>query len=63
MVVALGKSVCVTVVAEGIETAAQAAELRALGVPFRQGYAYGKPVTASPVRGIVPQRRGIAVVR
>jgi len=35
------------VVAEGVETEAQAAELESLGCPVAQGYLYGKPMEAS----------------
>jgi EAL domain-containing protein (putative c-di-GMP-specific phosphodiesterase class I) len=33
-----------TAVAEGVETAEQAAELQRLGYQFAQGYHFGKPV-------------------
>jgi diguanylate cyclase (GGDEF)-like protein len=47
MVVALGRTLGMSVVAEGIETAAQAARLRALGCDLGQGYLLGRPLAAS----------------
>jgi EAL domain-containing protein (putative c-di-GMP-specific phosphodiesterase class I) len=49
MLVALGKTLNVEVVAEGVETAAQAAELRTLGVDTLQGYYFGHPVAGALV--------------
>lgn len=43
-IIAIAKAVNSQVVAEGIENAAQAAQLRALGVPFGQGYYFAKPM-------------------
>jgi len=43
MLVSLGRSFNVSVVAEGVETAGQAARLRALGCPRAQGYYFAKP--------------------
>lgn len=51
MIVALGASLGVTVVAEGVETAAQAARLRALGARYGQGFYFGRSVSASAVWG------------
>ena len=42
-VIRLGSALKVAVVAEGIEDAATAARLRALGCPFGQGYYFGRP--------------------
>lgn len=60
MVVALGTSLGVTVVAEGVETATQATQLRALGTHKGQGYLFGRPVAASAVRGTFSTRRTAA---
>ncbi len=46
MLLALGKSCNVRVVAEGVETSIQAARLRALGAQSAQGYLYGAPTRA-----------------
>ena len=43
-IIAIAKAVNSQVVAEGIENAAQAAQLRAMGVPFGQGYYFAKPM-------------------
>lgn len=48
-VVALGHSLHVEVVAEGIETAAQALVLTALGCDLGQGFYYGRPMAAAEV--------------
>jgi diguanylate cyclase (GGDEF)-like protein len=46
-IVALCEGLDLTVVAEGIEDAAEAAKLRALGCTMGQGYFYGKPADAA----------------
>jgi diguanylate cyclase (GGDEF)-like protein len=46
---ALGKSLGVSVTAEGVETAATAARLRDMGCDFAQGYHFSPPVPASAV--------------
>ncbi|WP_394792239.1 EAL domain-containing protein [Rhodoferax sp.] len=43
-IIAIAKAVDSLVIAEGIENAAQAAQLQALGVPFGQGYYFAKPM-------------------
>jgi diguanylate cyclase (GGDEF)-like protein len=43
MLLSLGRALSVSVVAEGVETAAQAARLRALGCARAQGYFFGVP--------------------
>ena len=43
-VVGLGRAMGLTVVAEGVETQAQAEGLRALGCPLAQGFLYGRPM-------------------
>jgi diguanylate cyclase (GGDEF)-like protein len=45
-VVALARALGKTVIAEGIETASQAAMLEAIGCPLAQGYHFGRPVPA-----------------
>jgi len=46
MILTLARTVGVSVVAEGVETAAQAARLRTLGCAYAQGYLYGRPSRA-----------------
>ena len=42
-IIALGKSLDVTVTAEGVEAEEQAAMLREFGCPQAQGFLYGQP--------------------
>jgi diguanylate cyclase (GGDEF)-like protein/PAS domain S-box-containing protein len=51
-VVRLGSALNLTVVAEGVETKAQAVALQALGCDRGQGYLFGRPVAASAVSHI-----------
>lgn len=51
-VVGLGQSLDITVVAEGIETEAEAAILRSLGCPLGQGWLYGKGVPAAEAQKV-----------
>ncbi len=44
-VVGLGQALSLEVVAEGVETAEQVAELRRLGCPMAQGYLFSRPLT------------------
>jgi len=46
------------VVAEGVESAAQLAALRAVGCDEAQGYLFGRPVAANQVPVLVDHRRG-----
>lgn len=50
-VLALGRSLGMTTVAEGVETLDQAAFLRAAGCDLGQGYLFGKPTS----RGLIPE--------
>jgi diguanylate cyclase (GGDEF)-like protein len=45
----MAESLRLTTIAEGVETAAQATALRALGCPLAQGYLLGRPVPADRV--------------
>jgi len=47
---ALLRSTRVAVIAEGVETAAQAAALRAAGIPMAQGYYFSRPISAEKFR-------------
>ena len=55
-VVAMAGSLGLDVVAEGIETAAQLRELRALACPFGQGYLYERPMAAADLAGWLDER-------
>jgi EAL domain-containing protein (putative c-di-GMP-specific phosphodiesterase class I) len=48
-VVALGGSLGLRTVAEGVETAEQAAALRAMGCTYAQGFLFARPLTAAAV--------------
>jgi diguanylate cyclase (GGDEF)-like protein len=59
-VVALGQALGLVVVAEGVETEAQAQRLRALGCPQAQGYLFGRPAPASPLPAATEVWSGVA---
>ena len=50
MIVDLARKLELDVIAEGIETPAQLAALRELGVEFGQGYLLGRPAHTAPGR-------------
>jgi len=52
-VIRLGQILGLTVVAEGVESAAQAAELQMLGCSTAQGYLFHKPMTAADLAAAV----------
>jgi EAL domain-containing protein (putative c-di-GMP-specific phosphodiesterase class I) len=52
---AMGHGLGLQVVAEGVETAAQAALLRRLGVDLLQGYLLGRPLPAEQVSEMLPR--------
>jgi diguanylate cyclase (GGDEF)-like protein len=54
MIVDLARKLDLDVIAEGIETPAQLAALRALGVEFGQGYLLGRPAAPEPGRFRAP---------
>jgi EAL domain-containing protein (putative c-di-GMP-specific phosphodiesterase class I) len=56
-VLALARQMHLKVVAEGIETEAQAALLRRLGCPLAQGYLYSKPLAAEEAGRYLRQSR------
>jgi len=63
-VIALGRQLRLQLVAEGVETAAQAEHLRRLGVTLHQGWLYAKPLEARALRESLLAGRGhLAEVR
>ncbi len=52
-IVGLAHSLRMTVVAEGVETEAQAAFMRETRCDFAQGYLYGRPMTAEALRDLL----------
>ena len=55
-IVAMGESLGLVLVPEGIESEEQADELRALGCRLGQGFLFGRPVPASELTGIAVSR-------
>ncbi|WP_159350301.1 EAL domain-containing protein [Roseomonas harenae] len=55
-VIGLGQSLGVPVIAEGVETEAQAEMLRRLGCDYAQGWLYGHPVPAEEVPALLRAR-------
>lgn len=49
-VIAMGRSLGITTVAEGVESAEQAAALRELGCSYIQGYHFSRPLTADDLQ-------------
>ena len=52
-ILGMAKGLGAVVVAEGVETARQAAVLRELGCPYAQGYLFSKPIEASQMAATV----------
>jgi EAL domain-containing protein (putative c-di-GMP-specific phosphodiesterase class I) len=59
----MARGLGVDVVAEGVETEAQAAALQALGCEYAQGYLYGRPVPAEEISILLGARTAVAVRR
>ncbi len=57
LLLTLARTMDLTVVAEGIETAEQLATLRALGCEYGQGYFFAKPKTAALVTATFRETR------
>ncbi len=55
-VIALGRSLGIGVIAEGIERPAQAAELLSMGCHLAQGFHYGRPTPAAAIGRCLPDR-------
>ena len=62
-IVALGHSLGVEVLAEGVESDAQAAALIELGCPMMQGFMFSRPVPALQVPGAIGAAESIAAAR
>ena len=56
-ILAIGKALNLTTVAEGVETAEQLAALRELGCDRAQGFLFGRPQTAGEIEGMLETRR------
>jgi sensor c-di-GMP phosphodiesterase-like protein len=55
---ALLQSTKVSVIAEGVETAAQAEALRAAGIPMAQGYYFSRPISAEKLQAYYSRAAG-----
>jgi EAL domain-containing protein (putative c-di-GMP-specific phosphodiesterase class I) len=62
-VVALAKTLHLSVVGEGIESPAQAAQLRALGCDRGQGFLFARPQSAEAITTLFRQAGGLDEVR
>jgi diguanylate cyclase (GGDEF)-like protein/PAS domain S-box-containing protein len=56
-IVALGETLGLRTVAEGVETAVQATQLRGMGCMSAQGWLYGRPMIAADFRQLLAQQR------
>ena len=61
-IIAMARSLKLTVIAEGVETESQAALLRRQGCQFMQGYLFSRPVPATEGFQYCSKRRGTAVL-
>jgi diguanylate cyclase (GGDEF)-like protein len=61
-IVALGRSLDISTVAEGIETVAQAERMRALGCTYGQGYLFSRPLGGSQFRSQAAESAAAAAV-
>ncbi|MDX2426912.1 MAG: EAL domain-containing protein [Cycloclasticus sp.] len=57
-IIGLGKSLRLTLVAEGIETTKQATYLQEIGCDLLQGYLFSKPVTAEEFKQLMLEETG-----
>ncbi|MDR7307303.1 EAL domain-containing protein [Rhodoferax saidenbachensis] len=58
-IIGIAKAVHSQVIAEGIETAAQAAQLRALGVEYGQGYFFARPMPLTQFLAYLQSHRNV----
>jgi diguanylate cyclase (GGDEF)-like protein/PAS domain S-box-containing protein len=61
-IINLGRNLGIKVIAEGIETLAQANVLRSFGCEFAQGYYFGMPTPAAQIPNLIRDWHGIALV-
>lgn len=60
IIVTLAHALGMDIVAEGVETATQFAQLHKLGVEYGQGYYFGKPLPAAAAGDLIAQARRVA---
>ena len=56
--VAIGKSLGLMIVAEGVETEEQAQLAAAMGCDYLQGFYFGRPMSADELRNTLVETRG-----
>jgi diguanylate cyclase (GGDEF)-like protein len=61
-IVALGKTLDLTITAEGVETPAQAQALRDAGCDHAQGYLFGRPLSASSAHELIEAEPNLSAV-
>ena len=61
-IVALGRTLDVKIIAEGIEDVGQLERLKALGCEFGQGFLFARPEDAATIAATIASRRPIALV-
>ena len=61
--IALGRSLGLEVVAEGVEDADQLSALQELGCRSAQGYLLGRPAPADEIEGLLRARQPLAAAR
>jgi sensor c-di-GMP phosphodiesterase-like protein len=62
-IIRLGKTLGLSLIAEGVETGAQSQRLESLGCPHAQGYFYAKPLPPREVLGMLRAANALGQIR